>query len=335
MSASLQRAPLNSEQVTAIAHECGFELAGIAAAVPPDDYARFDSWRSAGHAAEMAYLTDRRGDVRSDPHHLMASARSILCVGKLYNTSAPYSIAFFNTTARNAHGWVSRYAWGDDYHDVMRTQLERVVNRLREESPHPFESRICIDTAPLLERTYARFAGLGWIGRNTCLINQQSGSWFFLGEILLSLDLSPGTPPPDRCGTCTRCIEACPTAALVPTSENGTFTLDAARCISYLTIEKRGAFTDAEREALGEHLFGCDICQDVCPWNTKAPVTTDPAFDARHYAPPLASLAAVGDDDFRSLFRTSPLRRTKHAGLARNVAAVTANQTRTAEVPGD
>ncbi len=332
MSASItppRKTALTTERAIAIAQECGFELAGIAAALPAADYARFEAWRAGGYAAEMTYLTDRRGDLRSDPRNLMASARSILCVGKLYNTAAPYSTEFFSVQEHESRGWISRYAWGQDYHDVMRDQLERVAARLREESPDPFESRICVDTAPLLERTYARLAGLGWIGKNTCLINQQSGSWFFLGEILLSLDLLPGTPPPDRCGTCRRCIDACPTAALVPSedsAEAGGFTLDAARCISYLTIEKRGAFSEAEREAVGQHLFGCDICQDVCPWNGKAPVTGDPAFAAQHYAPELASLATLTEVGFHQKFRASPLRRAKHEGLERNVEAVAANQ---------
>ena len=322
-----RKTALTSERVIAIAKECGFELAGVAAAAPAEDYARFEAWRTAGYAAELAYLTDRRGDLRSDPRNLMASARSILCVGKLYNTPAPYSTEFFDARGREGRGWISRYAWGDDYHDVMREQLEQVVERLREESPQRFESRLSVDTAPLLERTYARLAGLGWIAKNTCLINEQSGSWFFLGEILLSIELSPGTAPPDRCGTCSRCIDACPTVALVPDGK-GSFTLDAARCISYLTIEKRGGFTDTETEAIGQHLFGCDICQDVCPWNRKAPVTGDAAFAAQHYAPDLASLAALSEETFRDRFRTSPLLRTKHSGLVRNVEAVQANLAR-------
>jgi epoxyqueuosine reductase len=321
-----RRDSLTAERVIAIAKECGFELAGIAAAEPAEDCALFETWRSADYAAEMRYLTDRRGDLRTDPRNLMASARSILCVGRLYNTRAPYSTEFFATPGNETRGWVSRYAWGEDYHEVLWTGLEHVVERLRAETGEAFEARISVDTAPLLERTYARLAGLGWIGKNTCLINQQSGSWFFLGEVLLSLDLTPSEAPPDRCGTCTRCIDACPTVALVP-SNNGGFTLDAARCISYLTIEKRGDFSTEERAALGGHVFGCDICQDVCPWNRKAPVTQDPRFAAQNYAPELEELATLSEEEFREKFRGSAVKRAKFAGLQRNVKAVRSART--------
>ncbi len=230
----------------------------------------------------MRYLTDRRAEVREDPRLLLPSARSIICLGKVYNWPAPYSTALSEDT----RAWVSRYAWGDDYHDVMREGMTRLVESLG----GGFESKICVDTAPLLERTYARLAGLGWIGRNTCLINQQLGSWVFLGEILTSLDLEPDTPPPDRCGTCTRCIEACPTEAIVPFG-NG-YTVDSRLCISYLTIELRGEIPEDRREGMGPHIFGCDICQDVCPWNRRAAVTTEdsPAeFAPRPVAPDLSA----------------------------------------------
>jgi epoxyqueuosine reductase len=179
---------------------------------------------------------------------------------------------------------------------------------------------VCIDTAPLLERSYARLAGLGWIGKNTCLINQQQGSWFFLGELLVSLDLTPDAPPPDRCGTCTRCIDACPTAAIVPGKG-----LDASLCISYFTIELRGEIPDAQRPALGAHVFGCDICQDVCPWNRRAPVTADPGFAPRHFAPPLDELAALTEAEFRAMFRGTPVTRAKYSGFLRNVAIAMGN----------
>ncbi len=185
-------------------------------------------------AGEMAYLTDHRGDVRSDPRKLLPEAQSIVCLGKLYNTADPHS----TDVSDSSSGWISRYAWGVDYHDVLRTSLEELVRRIHEEHGD-FAWKICVDTAPLLERTYAREAGLGWIGKNTCLINQQQGSWFFLAELLLSIPLTNDSAPPDRCGTCTRCIDACPTRAIVNDSQKG-WVIDSRLSISYLTIEKHG-----------------------------------------------------------------------------------------------
>jgi epoxyqueuosine reductase len=313
-------AALTASRVKQLAQECGFELAGIARAAPAADYARYEEWLAAGFAGEMTYLTDHRATLRGDPRNLLASARSILCVGKLYNTAAPYS----NTADLSGRGWISRYAWGDDYHDVLRDMLERLVQKLREESNEAFESRICVDTAPLLERSYARLAGLGWIGKNACLINEQQGSWFLLGEVLLSCDLAPDAPPPDRCGTCTRCIDACPTQAIVPDDVGG-FRLDARLCISYFTIEKRGAIEEEMQAGLGNHVFGCDICQDVCPWNRSAPETQEPAFQPQSFAPPLEELAALTEADFRARFRYTPVWRTKYAGFLRNVAIAMGN----------
>jgi epoxyqueuosine reductase len=183
----------------------------------------------------------------------------------------------------------------------------------------PFESKICVDTAPLLERSYARIAGLGWIGKNTCLINQNSGSWFFLGELLVSLDIAPDSPPPDRCGTCRRCIDACPTAAILPSG------IDSTLCISYFTIELRNTIPMDHRASLGPHVFGCDICQDVCPWNRRAPVTSDPAFAPREFAPPLDRLAALSEPEFRALFRGTPVTRARYSGFLRNVAVAMGN----------
>jgi epoxyqueuosine reductase len=313
-------ASVTKARVLEIARQCGFELAGIAAAAAAEDYTRFEAWREAGFAGEMSYLNDQRGDMRSDPRSLLTSAKTVLCVGKLYNTDRPYS----TEVDLSGRGWISRYAWGEDYHTVVRKQLEKVVEDLRAVAGGSFEARVCVDTAPLLERSYARLAGLGWIGKNTCLINQGKGSWFFLGEALLSLDLEPGAPPPDRCGTCTRCIDACPTTALIPDGAGG-YSLDSRRCISYLTIEKRGQFNEAEQSGVGAHVFGCDICQDVCPWNREAPVTDDPAFEARSFAPELEALSRMSEDEFRERFRHSPVWRTKYGGFERNVAAAQAN----------
>jgi epoxyqueuosine reductase len=296
-----------------LARDCGFELAGVAAAEPSADIARYRDWAAAGFAGEMRYLTDRRAQVREHPRNLLASARSVICVGKLYNAPLPYSTDLQDDSL----AWISRYAWGDDYHDTVRHGLERLDAMLRQRAAGGYESKICVDTAPLLERSYARAAGLGWIGKNTCLINQANGSWFFLGELLTSLEIAPGAPPPDRCGSCTRCIDACPTAAIDP---NG-YALDARRCISYFTIELRGAIPEECRASMGGHVFGCDICQDVCPWNRRAPVTEDAAFAPREFAPPLERLAAIDEEEFRAIFRGTPVTRARYSGFLRNVAA--------------
>ncbi|MBS1858699.1 MAG: tRNA epoxyqueuosine(34) reductase QueG [Acidobacteria bacterium] len=306
---------MTGADIRALARECGFELAGVAEAVPASDRERYREWAAAGWAGEMRYLSDHRAALRDDPRNLLPSARAIIVAGKLYQTPWPHTTRFSGAE----RGWISRYAWGGDYHHVLRRGLERLLARLAERTP-PFESRICVDTAPLLERSYARLAGLGWIGRNTCLINQGMGSWFFLGAALVSLDLTPDTPPPDRCGTCTRCIDACPTAALIPGKG-----LDARRCISYYTIELRSPIPEHERASLGAHVFGCDICQDVCPWNRRAPFTLDPAFQPAHFAPRLDRLAAIEESEFREMFRDSPISRTRYRGFLRNVAIAMGN----------
>jgi epoxyqueuosine reductase len=319
---------IDSAAIRKLAQACGLELAGVARASPAPDFERYRNWVENGFAGEMRYLTDHRGALRGDARSLLPSARSVICVGKIYNTPLPYSTRF----DESSRAWIARYAWGDDYHDAIRRGLERLDGMLREKGTgdrrsqesesnpheHPYESRICVDTAPLLERSYARAAGLGWVGKNTCLINQQLGSWFFLGELVTSLEIAPDAPPPARCGTCTRCIDACPTAAIVPEGEG--FTLDARRCISYFTIELRGAIPEQWRAGMGANVFGCDICQDVCPWNRRAAVTADPAYAPRDFAPPLDRLAQISEPEFRSMFRGSPVTRAKYSGFLRNVA---------------
>ena len=305
---------MTSEDVKQLARECGFELAGIAAATPLDQDSRiYLDWVERGMAGAMGYLTDRRATVRTDPKLLLASARSVISIGKLYNGPEPPS-SEMNDPER---GWISRYAWGEDYHEVVRRGLEELVQKLGS----GLEYKICVDTAPLLERSYARQAGLGWIGKNTCLIHQEMGSWFFLGEVLTSLELEPDSPPEDRCGTCRRCIEACPTQAIAPDG----YEIDARRCIAYFTIELHGSIPEEMRAGMGQHVFGCDICQDVCPWNRRAPVADETSFRAGHFAPPLAELAALNEDQFRERFRASPILRAKHAGFLRNVAIAMGN----------
>ena len=312
---------IDSARVKGLALECGFELAGVAPAAPPPEAAYYQRWVGQGFAGEMGYLTGRRAEIRKDSRNLLPSARSVICVGKLYNSPQPYSTEFHASEL----GWISRYAWGADYHDTLRHGLERLAERLREYAS--FEYKICVDTAPLLERAFARRAGLGWIGKNSCIINQQMGSWFFLGELLVSLELEPDAPPPDRCGTCTRCIDACPTDAIVPSSDatGPAWALDSRLCISYFTIELRSAIPAGIRSEIGNHVFGCDICQDVCPWNARSPVSTESVFSAREFAPPLERLANLTEEQFRDIFRGSPIRRSRYAGFLRNVAVAMGN----------
>jgi epoxyqueuosine reductase len=318
---------LSSETVKRLAAECGFELAGVTAAEPahPESQAFLD-WAAAGKAGAMIYLSDHRSLVRRDPRRLLEGARSIICVGKLYHAPEPLSTAFSDAE----RAWISRYAWGDDYHIEMRAGLENLAAQLRPAAGRDFRYRVLVDTAPLLERAYAHRAGLGWIGRNTCLINEPLGSWFFLGELLVDLDLPPDSAPPDRCGSCMACVEACPTGALQPTSGSrpGGYELDARLCIAYFTIELRGSIPEGARAGIGPHVFGCDICQDVCPWNRRAPSTSDPAFAPRDgllVAPPLDRLAGVTEGEFREMFRNSAVSRARYRGFLRNVAVAMGN----------
>ncbi|MBV8846285.1 MAG: tRNA epoxyqueuosine(34) reductase QueG [Bryobacterales bacterium] len=300
---------MDAATVKRIASECGFELAGIAPALPVQDFDKYRQWVERGFAGEMRYLADHRRGLRADPRNLLAGAKTVICAGKLYNTSRECSDPA-----------ISRYAWGQDYHTVLRGGLEQMARRLT--AIEPFNWKICVDTAPLLERSYARMAGLGWIGKNTCLINEPQGSWFFLGELITSLDLELDTPPPDRCGTCTRCIDACPTQAIVP--DGGAWTIDSRRCIAYLTIELRGPAPAELAAGIGHHVFGCDICQEVCPWNSRAPVTQEPAFQPREI-PPLSELADLTEQQFREFARGTPLGRPKHEGFLRNIRVAREN----------
>jgi epoxyqueuosine reductase len=311
-------AAISTEFVRQAARECGFDLVGVARAGAVADFPRFHSWTDRGLAGEMRYLTDRRGDLSGHPAELLPGVKSGVCVGLVYNGPEPLSTEF----SEPERGWISRYAWGEDYHLLLRAKLELLAGKMLKKNVMQF--RICVDTAPLLERSIARDAGLGWIGKNTCLINQRIGSWFFLGELLTTLELGPDAPPPDRCGTCTRCIDACPTAAIVP-SPDGRFELDARLCISYFTIELRSTIPEQHRAEIGSHIFGCDICQDVCPWNRRSPDTNEASFAPREFAPPLEKMAALSETDFRELFGATPVGRAKYAGFLRNVAVAMGN----------
>ena len=262
----------------------------------------------------MGYLADHRADLRSNPRSLLPSAKSVICVGMLYNRPVSQSDA--------GSGLVARYAAGVDYHDVMRSRLETLAQTLVG-AYGAFEYKVCVDTAPLLERSYARAAGLGWIGKNTCLINQEQGSWFFLGELLVSLAIEPDAPPPERCGTCTRCVDACPTDALVP--RDGRFVVDSRLCISYFTIELKGEVPVEHRPRIGAHVFGCDICQDVCPWNGEAATTSEEAFLSGETAVDLLDMASMTEAAFRERFRGTPVWRSKYSGFLRNVAVAMGN----------
>ncbi len=309
---------MDAATVKRLARECGFELCGIAAAEPLSEYAHFQDWVAQGMAGAMGYLTDHRARMRADARNLLPSARSVICAGKLYDSPQPYSTEFDDAE----RAWISRYAWGDDYHDILRNGLASLVARMKEHVE--FEYKICVDTAPLLERAYARRAGLGWIARNTCLINQDLGSWFFLGEVLVSLELEAGVPPPDRCGTCTACIDACPTQAIIPSMGPG-WAIDSRLCISYYTIEYKGNAPAELRRGFGNHVFGCDVCQDVCPWNRSRHPSAEAAFAARQFAPALDRLAGITEQEFARMFQSSPVKRSRYAGFLRNVAIAMGN----------
>jgi epoxyqueuosine reductase len=257
--------------VTLAARDAGFELVGVAPVEDAAELEYFPRWIADGHAGEMKYLEarDEQGRLkRASLAHAAPWARSVVVCSLNYNTAQPYSTQLTATT----RGWISRYAWSrQDYHDVVMARLRRVEAAVRAAcAGDNVITRCYVDTGPIVERVVAKYAGIGWIGKNTCILNQKLGSWLFLGVILTSLDLAPDLPAPDRCGTCTRCIDACPTHAFV-----APYQLDANKCISYLTIEKRGAIAEDDelRSGMGRHVFGCDICQDVCPWNRKAPAT--------------------------------------------------------------
>jgi epoxyqueuosine reductase len=265
----------------------------------------------------MAYLA-RSADRRADVRRVLPSAQSVIVVAAVYNTRRPYS----TECADPSRAHVARYAWGDDYHEVVGSRLEALLGWMRECSPVPFEARAYVDTGPVLERVYARHAGIGWIGKNTCVINPELGSWIFLGEILCSLALQPDAPSFDQCGSCTLCLEACPTQALVAPG-----VLDSGRCISYLTIEHRGALDPSLVAGIGSHVYGCDICQEVCPWNAAAPASDDPAWQPRPAwdLPSLADLVRMPDEVLQSALEGSAMNRAKPAGMRRNIAIAAQN----------
>jgi epoxyqueuosine reductase len=346
--------------IEAHAKSLGFELCGAVRAEQFPELAKTEEWLARGFAGEMRYLADPR---RREPASVMRGIRSVIVCALNYNTDLPRSTDVPRATrAEDPRGWISRYAWGTDYHQVLQGKLTALSDAMRARFDEPFEARVYADTGPVQERILAKYAGLGWLGKNTLLLNQRLGSFIFLGAILTTLDLAPtlqggALPPPDLCGSCRRCIDACPTGAFVEP-----YVMDARRCISYLTIELRGPIPDEFREPMGRHVFGCDICQDVCPWNRRAVATTEDEFRPRSFRsgnsnarqemeeqiaggifrseeqcgtslaaeeslfyPRLECLLSMDEAEFREVFRDNAIKRTKWRGLVRNTCVALGN----------
>lgn len=314
-------------QIKAAARQIGFEVAGIDSVEPlaRDDVA-FQQWSEAGFAAGMDYM-NRRPELHAHPGAIVPYARSVITLAVDYYAYAP---AFEH---EHRYGRVARYAWGRDYHEVVKPRLHALVREIEELTGRSIHARCFVDAVPLLERAVAARAGLGFFGKNTNLLQPRSGSWFFLSEILLDLEL----PADNRqikvsCGTCHRCIDACPTDAFP-----APYQLDSRKCISYLTIENKGAIPQEFRAAMGDWIFGCDVCQDVCPFNRFATDTQWPEFHPAAGAGPrldlVELLSITSDEEFRARFKGTPLTRPKRRGLLRNAAVVAANVGATAAVP--
>jgi epoxyqueuosine reductase len=353
---------VDREWIAQRASALGFDLADVTSVPEPtsttatDGDRRYAEWIDAGHAGEMEYLkrADDAGEyLRGDLRRSIPWARSAIVCAVNYNADAPRSI----DPADPGAGWIARYAWsgreddgensnkGSDYHDVMLLRLRSLEAELKERfgessqlSGDGLQMRSYVDTGPLVERGYAVRAGIGWIGKNTCVIHQRQGSWLLLGVIVTSLELVPDTwsvPAADRCGSCTRCIDACPTDALIAPEPGGVRAMDATRCIAYLTIEKKGSIAEELRPLMGRQVFGCDICQDVCPWNGKAPVAASSMLPPRQELinPALEWLAGMDGAAFNRAFRGSPLERTRRKRIMRNVAIAMGNSGELAYLP--
>ena len=308
---------VSSAAIKTRARELGFDLCGVAPAAAFPELAFFKEWIRRGYAGTMGYLP-RSAERRSDVRNIMPSARSVIVTGTLYNTGQPYS------TERDdpARGEVARYAWSRDYHDVLGERLEALVTWMKDRHSEPFDARAYVDTGPVQERVYAQYAGLGWIGKNTCVINPELGSWLLLGVIICSLPLEVDAPSFDRCGTCTLCLEACPTGAFAAPHE-----LDATKCLSYLTIEYRGSIPEEHRGHIGNHLFGCDICQEVCPWNAAPVPTSDPSWSSREdvNVRSLIDLWRRSDSELAAIIGDTAMTRAGVQGLRRNLAVALGN----------
>ncbi|HEY1859223.1 MAG TPA: tRNA epoxyqueuosine(34) reductase QueG [Gemmataceae bacterium] len=300
----------------------GFDLAGIAPAVPADGFDRLRTWLDRGFGGEMAYLS-RHGEARRHPASILPEVKSVVMVAMNYKPADEGATPI-------GMGTVARYARGPDYHDVLRQRLNALLEWMQQESPGCL-GRSVVDTAPLLERDFARRAGLGWFGKNTMLLNKRLGSYFLLGALLLDLELqSDAVHETSHCGTCTACLDACPTQAFPAPGE-----LDSRRCISYLTIELRTEIPTEFRPTLNDWVFGCDICQEVCPWNRKAPPADDAVWSSRPDLVALDSVELLGltEEEFRRRFRGTALMRTKRRGLLRNAALLLGNRGDPAVLP--
>src|SRR5262245_4662129 len=278
---------MTSAEIKAQAARLGFDVCGVAPAAAFPELRFFREWLARGCGGEMRYL-DRSADRRNDVRAVLPSARSVIALGTVYNVDRPYSTEQDDRTAQ-----IARYAWGDDYHDVIGRRMAALLEWMRASSAEPFDARAYVDTGPVQERVYAQYAGVGWIGKNTCVINAERGSWIFLSEILCSLALEPDAPALDRCGSCQLCPAAFPTGAIVEP-----YVLDSRRCLSYLSIELKGSIPVDLRASFGAHAYGCDICQEVCPWNHRPARSADAAWQPRAAfdAPSLAALWNNADD---------------------------------------
>lgn len=314
------------DEIKRLALEMGFDLAGVAGVADTPEHRFFPEWIAGGGAGEMKYL-----EARNDADNLKRAsfanaapwARSVAVCALNYNADAPYS----THAGAPTQGWISRYALSQrDYHDVVLAKLRSLEAKfldLCQDNAIPTPRTWCyVDTGPVIERIAAKYAGIGWIAKNTCLIHEQLGSWLFLGVMLTSLELPPDLPPQDRCGSCTRCLDACPTNAFP-----APYRLDATRCIAYLTIELRGSIPEELRPGIGRQIFGCDICQDVCPWNRAVPIARAPELQTRPELinPSLERLAQLSVEEFRELFRGSAVKRARFTGLRRNVVIAMGN----------
>jgi epoxyqueuosine reductase len=306
-----------SSDIKAKAVELGFDACGIAPATGLPELAFFKEWLARGYAGTMSFL-ERSAAQREDARGALPAAQSVIVTATLYNTDRPYSVE----CADRSVAQVSRYAWGDDYHHVVMGRLDALVGWMHTVHPEPFEAAPYVDTGPVQERVFARHAGIGWIGKNCCVISPSLGSFLFLGEVVCSLPLPPDAPALDQCGTCSLCIEACPTQALIAPGQ-----LDARRCISYLTIEHQDPIPDELAAGVGAHVYGCDVCQEVCPYNAVAPTSRDAAWLPRATwdAPGITDLLRLSDEELRAALKGSAMQRARKAGLRRNFAVAAAN----------
>jgi len=309
-----------TDKIKTRAFELGFDLIGISPAQPARTANFYADWLARGFAGEMGYL-HRHLEKKKDPRILLPGARSVISLGMNYFTfNIPEEIR-----QDASKGIISRYAWGADYHDIIQRKLKNLLTFMKSEVGREIQGKAYVDTGPILEREAANNGGIGWFGKNTNLINPKLGSWFFLAEILVDVELEYNeTPIKDRCGKCTRCIDACPTGALV-----APYTLDSRRCLSYLTIELKGSIPEDLRPLMGNHILGCDVCQNVCPWNRKAKPTNERGFwpkaEYLSAAPDLLSLMELSDVEFQERFKHSPIKRAKRSGFLRNVAVALGN----------